>query len=109
MDTRRCQSPISGHHLTNVAITGQGCIDGNGEYWRPLKKQKVTAAQWKQITSRGGAFKRADYWFPSEGALKADNSANMNVPKTPASEEEWNEIKRFLRPVMISLVNCKNV
>lgn len=109
MDTRRCQSPISGHHLTNVAITGQGCIDGNGEYWRPLKKQKVTAAQWKQITSRGGAFKRADYWFPSEGALKADNSANMNVPKTPASEEEWNEIKRFLRPVMISLVSCKNV
>lgn len=109
LDTRRCQSPISGHHLTNVAITGQGCIDGNGEYWRPLKKQKVTAAQWKQITSRGGAFKRADYWFPSEGALKADNSANMNVPKTPASEEEWNEIKRFLRPVMISLVSCKNV
>lgn len=41
--------------------------------------------------------------------MKADNSANMNVPKTPASEEEWNEIKRFLRPVMISLVNCKNV
>lgn len=92
-----------------MAITGQGCIDGNGEYWRPLKKQKVTAAQWKQITSRGGAFKRADYWFPTEGALKADNSANMNVPKTPASEEEWNEIKRFLRPVMISLVSCKNV
>lgn len=81
LDTRRCQSPISGHHLTNVAITGQGGIDGNGEYWRPLKKQKVTDAQWKQITSRGGAFKRADYWFPSEGALKADNSANMNVPK----------------------------
>ena len=62
------QSPISGHNLTNVAITGQGCIDGNGEYWRPLKKQKVTDAQWKQITSRGGAFKRADYWFPSEGS-----------------------------------------
>ena len=94
LDTRRCQSPISGHHLTNVAITGQGCIDGNGEYWRPLKKQKVTDAQWKQITSRGGAFKRADYWFPTEGALKADNSANMNVPKTPASEEEWDEMKK---------------
>ena len=78
LDTRRCQSPISGHNLTNVAITGQGCIDGNGEYWRPLKKQKVTDAQWKQITSRGGAFKRADYWFPSEGALKADNSANSH-------------------------------
>ena len=53
LDTRRCQSPISGNGLTNVAITGQGAIDGNGEYWRPLKKQKVTDAQWKAITSRG--------------------------------------------------------
>lgn len=109
LETRRCQSPISGNGLTNVAITGQGAIDGNGEYWRPLKKQKVTESQWKAITSRGGAFKRPDFWFPTEGALKADNSANMNVPKEPATEQEWNEMKRFLRPVMISLVNCKNV
>ena len=43
LDTRRCQSPISGHHLTNVAITGEGCIDGNGEYWRPLKQQEASA------------------------------------------------------------------
>ena len=57
LDTRRCQSPISGRNLENVAITGQGAIDGNGEYWRPLKKAKVTSAQWKQIISRGGAFK----------------------------------------------------
>lgn len=109
LDTRRCQSPISGTNLTNVAITGQGAIDGNGEYWRPLKKQKVTESQWKAITSRGGAFKRNDYWFPSEGALKADNSANMNVPAKVETEEEWNAMKRFLRPVMVSLVGCKNV
>jgi polygalacturonase len=25
------------------------------------------------------------------------------------SEEEWNEFKRFLRPVMISLIRCKNI
>lgn len=109
LETRRCQSPISGHNLENVAITGQGAIDGNGEYWRPLKRQKVTEAQWKAITSRGGAYKRADYWFPSEGALKADNNANMNIPQNVESEEEWNSMKRFLRPVMVSLVGCKNV
>lgn len=40
LDTRRCQSPISGNGLTNVAITGQGAIDGNGEYWRPLKSRR---------------------------------------------------------------------
>lgn len=109
LDTRRCQSPISGTNLTNVAITGHGAIDGNGEYWRPLKKQKVTEGQWKAITSRGGAFKRPDYWFPTDGALQADNNANMNVPATPATEAEWNSMKRFLRPVMVSLVGCKNV
>ena len=81
LDTRRCQSPISGTNLTNVAITGEGCIDGNGEYWRPLKRGKVTASQWKAITSRGGAFKTKDFWFPSEEALQADNkAAGMNVP-----------------------------
>ena len=37
LDTRRCQSPISGRNLTNVAITGKGAIDGNGGFWRPVK------------------------------------------------------------------------
>jgi len=32
----------------NVAITGQGSINGYGEAWRPLKKDKVTAGQWKK-------------------------------------------------------------
>ena len=41
LDTRRCQSPVSGRNLTNVAITGQGAIDGNGHFWRPLKREKV--------------------------------------------------------------------
>lgn len=109
LETRRCQSPISGQGLVNVAITGQGAIDGNGEFWRPLKKQKVTESQWKAITSRGGAFKRPDYWFPTQGALDADNNANMNVPTGVNTEEDWNRIKRFLRPVMVSLVECKNV
>ena len=86
LDTRRCQSPISGNGLTNVAITGQGAIDGNGEYWRPLKKQKVTDAQWKAITSRGGAYKRKDYWFPSEGALKADNRSFQQGYRSPEPE-----------------------
>ena len=109
LDTRRCQSPISGRNLVNVAITGQGVIDGNGEYWRPLKKSKVTESQWKKITSRGGVYKNDSYWFPYEGTLKGDAMSNMNVPQNVKSEEEWQSIKPFLRPVMISLIECKNV
>ena len=58
LNTRRCQSPISGRNLTNVAITGQGAIDGNGHYWRPLKREKVTESVWKQTIARGGVYKR---------------------------------------------------
>ena len=109
LDTRRCQSPISGRNLTNVAITGEGAIDGNGHFWRPLKKGKVTESQWKSALSRGGVFKRADYWFPYPETLKRDTISNMNVPQNLKSEEEWQSVRHFLRPVMISLISCKNV
>lgn len=109
LNTRRCKSPISGRNLTNVAITGQGVIDGNGHYWRPVKKQKVTEGQWKKFTARGGVYKRPDYWFPYPETLKGDTISNMNVPQNLKTEEEWQSIRHFLRPVMISLIECKNV
>ncbi len=110
LEMRRCQSPLSAHGAVNIAITGQGAIDGNGLCWRPLKRQKVTDAQWKKFTAQpGGVFKRDDLWLPSAGYLHADTTANMNVPTGMKSEADWNYIKRFLRPVMVSLVECKNV
>lgn len=109
LDTRRCQSPISGCNLVNVAITGQGAIDGNGHFWRPLKKGKVTESQWKQTIARGGVFKRPDYWFPYPETLRGDTISNMNVPQNLKTEEEWHSVRHFLRPVMVSLIECKNV
>ena len=109
LDTRRCHSPISGRGLTNIAITGSGTIDGSGDVWRPVKKQKVTESQWNELIKKGGAFKRDDYWFPSEKALKGDAISDMNVPRDLKTEEEWNSVKDFLRPVMISFIECKNV
>lgn len=109
LDTRRCQSPVSAEGQENVAITGQGVIDGNGQFWRPLKKQKVTAAQWKEFTAKGGAYIREDFWIPTEGAKKGYLMADMNVPMGNLSEAQWDSIKVFLRPVMINIVSCKNV
>ena len=110
LDTRRCQSPISAVGQTNIAITGDGAIDGNGQYWRPLKKSKVTENQWKTLTSQpGGVMKRKDYWVPSQGYDEAEQMSSMNVPDKELSDEQWQHIKRFLRPVMVSLVGCKNV
>ena len=109
LDTRRCQSPLTANGCENIAITGNGVIDGNGQYWRPVKRSKVTDSQWKEVTSRpGGVVSKKDYWVPSQGYADAEKNANMNVVNA-SSEAEWNSYKRFLRPVMISLVNCKNV
>ena len=109
LDTRRCQSPLSANGATNISITGQGAIDGNGEYWRPVKRSKVTDSHWKRLLAIPGSQElKKGYWVPSEGYAKGEKGANMNVPNA-STDEEWNAVKRFLRPVMVSLVNCKNV
>lgn len=109
LDTKRCQSPISGNGLENIAITGEGSINGSGEAWRPLKRSKVTEAHWKKVVSSGGVLRDADYWFPTEQSLRAHEMSNMNVPQGLTTDEEWMEVRDFLRPVMISLTECKNV
>mgnify|MGYP001186273913 CR=1 FL=1 len=109
LETRRCQSPLSANEAENIAITGHGVIDGNGQFWRPVKRMKVTDGQWKEVLARpGGVESKKDYWVPNQAYADAEKNANMNVP-TAQTDEEWNAIKRFLRPVMVSLVNCKNV
>ena len=109
LDTRRCQSPISARDAENISITGAGVIDGNGQYWRPVKKAKVTEGHWKSLLQQSGSRElRNGYWVPSEGYAKGEQGANMNVPAA-RTEAEWQQVKRFLRPVMVSLVGCKNV
>ena len=109
LDTRRCQSPISGANLENIAITGKGAINGSGQAWRPLKKSKVTATEWKELTSSGGVIKSGDTWYPSEKSFRGSQRSDMNVPRNLTAEAQWDSIKDFLRPVMISFIECKNV
>ena len=109
LETHRCKSPLSAIDATNIAVTGQGVIDGNGQFWRPVKRAKVTNSQWKEILKRpGGVVSKKDYWVPNAGYAKAEEKSNMNVV-IAETEEEWNEYKRFLRPVMVNFINCKNV
>jgi len=109
LDTKRCQSPISGKNLVNVAITGEGTINGSGEAWRPLKKAKVTESHWKRVIKSGGILKDPAYWFPSKSSLLGESISDMNVPRGNLTDAQWSEIRDFLRPVMISLIECKNV
>lgn len=110
--TKRCESPINADGQKNISITGKGVIDGNGYSWRPLKKSKVTGAQWKEKIAQGGYVDtEKNIWYPDEAYLKgmAVSDRNLNVPVGEFGDEFWAEIKSFLRPVMVSLRRCENV
>jgi polygalacturonase len=103
----RAISPIYAEKAEDVAITGEGIFDGNGEYWRPANKYSMPEARWKELTAKGGKLSDdGTRWFPTEGALKG---SRMTIKRGSLTEREAQEIKVFLRPVMVALVNCKRV
>jgi len=108
-ETVRCQSPISAKGQVNIAITGSGIIDGAGQAWRPVKKSKLTSAQWKALVSSGGVLSAdKSTWYPSEKSLLGQNTTIQGYIKG-GSMHEYEKIKDYLRPNMVSLVECKNV
>ncbi len=108
LDTWRCESPISASDAVNVAITGKGIIDGNGQDWRACKKSKLTSSQWKALVASGGCVHN-NCWYPSEEYYEAEKISNMNVPPASLSREELEKYKDFLRPALVSLRRCTNV
>lgn len=111
LNTYRCSSPISGNNLENIAITGKGIIDGNGDAWRPVKKFKLTEHAWNNLVASGGVLnENKTIWYPSEKSLLgALSTGNFNVPSGMQTAEDFEKVRDFLRPVMISLVKCKRV
>lgn len=110
LDTWRCISPVYGKNIENVAFTGHGVWDGSGDAWRFVKKSKLTAGQWKELVASGGVTNdKGDEWYPSEQFKKAHLAANMNVPSGLSTREEYEAIRDFLRPVMISIQNADKV
>lgn len=111
LETRRCQSPISARGAENIAITGFGVFDGAGDAWRPVKKEKLTERQWNNLVRSGGVVDApGKIWYPTAGALKgAMATKEFNNPEGIETPEEWNEIRPWLRPVLLSFVDCKRV
>src|SRR6478735_5348038 len=83
----RNQSPISATSATNIAITGFGIIDGGGEAWRMVKKEKLTESNWKKLVASGGILSEdKKTWYPSESSLKGSklkNPGQIAPEKTP--------------------------
>lgn len=108
LDTRRCESPIHAVGAHDISITGGGVIEGSGEAWRSVKKSKMTPSEWKALLATGGWLdETGGTWYPDSMFRVAQKTAGMfGVPDSSFDE---NEIKRFLRPVMVSLRECENV
>ena len=108
LDVRRCLSPLYADGKTDIAITGKGIIDGNGADWRELKKRKVGSDIWNATLKRGGVLSDdGKVWYPDEGYKRARLTAgSLNYQDQSLPEDE---IKTFLRPVLLSFKNCERV
>jgi polygalacturonase len=105
-------SPIYGYDLKNIAIKGEGIIDGAGDSWRPVKKSKVTASQWKGFLAKKESVLSADgnIWWPNKEAMAGEaylKKLKDSVEKPGA--EAYLPAREFLRPYMVYLHNCEQV
>jgi polygalacturonase len=103
-------SPISGENLENVAITGDGIIDGGGDDWRPLKKSKLNDGDWKALVKSGGVLnEKGDTWWPSRDAMNGEKFVEQLRKSGSVNPADYEPAHQFLRPKMVRLIGCKKV
>ncbi len=106
----RNQSPVSATNATNIAITGSGIIDGNGDAWRMVKKEKLTETQWKNKVASGGVLSEdKKTWYPSQKSLAGSKAKNAGVIKDGITKADVEAYKDFLRPNLLVLTKCNKV
>lgn len=106
----RNQSPVWGNGLYNIAITGKGIIDGNGDVWRAVGKNVLTESEWKKKVASGGVVGKAGQeWYPS-AQYQTAKEKGMSMLLTPGKKlADYEVMKDFLRPNLVVLNNCKKV
>ena len=83
----------------NIAITGEGIIDGNGDHWRPVKRNKVSDVEWNKYKKVIGGVEKdgGKLWYPWN-----DLGGYQNIADTPEAQEKMrNDLVRF--------ESCENV
>ncbi len=103
-------SPIYAYDADNIAISGEGIFDGAGDSWRPVKKSKVTAANWAELNKTGVLSNDEKLWWPTrEAMLGEDYLKKLKKEKETLTAEDYLPARDFLRPYMLYLVGCKNI
>ncbi|MBI1342266.1 MAG: glycoside hydrolase family 28 protein [Terrimonas sp.] len=106
----RNQSPVSATNAENIAITGKGIIDGNGDAWRAVKKDKLTESQWKKLVASGGLLSDdKKTWFPSASYRKGSLLSNPGVIASGKDNVFYESIRDFLRPNLVVFTSCKKI
>ncbi|MCI6829495.1 MAG: glycosyl hydrolase family 28 protein [Prevotella sp.] len=97
-NSSRVEPCIKASKRKNIAITGEGIIDGNGAQWRPVKRSKVSDVEWKRFKEMGGVERNnGQLWYPWD---MKDGSPNLG--DTPeAQEKRRNDLVRF--------TDCENI
>ena len=106
----RNQSPLSATNAENIAVTGKGVIDGNGNVWRAVNHDKVSATEWKALLAKGGVVSNdSSTWYPSENYLKGTQVKTPGVIVPGKTMADYDSIKDFLRPNLLVFTRCKKV
>jgi polygalacturonase len=109
--TVTCRPPLWGRNLRNIAITGKGSFNGQGEAWRPVKKMKMADAQWEELRRSGGVIDdQRHIWWPSLAALEGERLVRrLRASRQEPRIEDYRPARDFLRPNMVQLVECRDV
>lgn len=112
MKAIRCKSPITATNASNVAITGSGVIDGNGQLWRPVKQFKVTEREWNALLKKSSYVvedKEGGIWLPTQtsykGFLLSMEKKSEELENMDTASERWD----YYRPVMVRFYQCDHV
>lgn len=106
----RNQSPIWAKDAENIAITGGGVIDGNGDIWRGLTKSAVIESFWNARVKSGGVLSTdGKRWYPSEQFKLASESKRSMLLEPGKPLSDYADMKDFLRPNLLVLTQCKRI
>lgn len=109
--TIECTSPLSGDNLHDVAVTGEGIIDGQGDAWRMVKKSKLTDEQWKSLVQSGGVVDESGQtWYPSQPARDGLRGlAQLRASGQEPRIEDYRPYRDLLRPSLVLISNSQTV
>ena len=103
-------SPITGENLEDVAITGDGIIDGGGDAWRPLKKDKLGDSDWRALVKSGGVLgEKGATWYPSREVMSGGKIAEQLRKSGSLNLADYEPAHQYLRPKMLRLIGVKRL